>query len=357
METPLILRVRAAIESLGWSQDAVAAAIHSTADKLSKSLSGKRRFTTLELALLADLTGRTIDWFINGKEAEIPLLAARSVGVIAPSSSKILEIAEKMNSADQQLQVLNGSRELVSLPDLVYPVEIAAWATEHAGDELYLLPNSELMETITQKFDTDILVTQLPNIDGFSWQTSSFRLIGVTTTPRWARQRFTLAHELGHILMRHSQELIEDKIDYDTNYDTERAANLFAAEFLMPKDAITSAVTEEPISYNDFNRLVNRFHVSPIALAWRLFDLGLLSAEERAKYSNQRARSAVLFSGMKNYHQQAQTDALVTRLPARLVYEHSAAYEEGRTSARPLAELLGVDSQEIIDQYALPLGA
>lgn len=64
-----------------------------------------------------------------------------------------------------------------------------------------------------------------------------------------ARQKFTLAHELGHIIIPWHYGFIIDDIDdidslnpsYDSPYwQTEREANLFASEILMPFDYIYS---------------------------------------------------------------------------------------------------------------------
>ena len=52
---------------------------------------------------------------------------------------------------------------------------------------------------------------------------------------RWI---FTAAHELGHILL-HPTEY--DRSATDLPVDTEREADAFASEFLMPKSAFTSA--------------------------------------------------------------------------------------------------------------------
>lgn len=46
-----------------------------------------------------------------------------------------------------------------------------------------------------------------------------------------SRQRFTLAHELGHIFLKH-----HTKYKYLNNYVKEKSANAFAGELLMPRE-------------------------------------------------------------------------------------------------------------------------
>ena len=52
----------------------------------------------------------------------------------------------------------------------------------------------------------------------------------------------------------------------------EREANVFAAELLMPEEAVQDAWLE----LADANRLAVRFDVSPSAMRWRLYSFGLL---------------------------------------------------------------------------------
>src|SRR5438034_11751378 len=69
-------------------------------------------------------------------------------------------------------------------------------------------------------------------------------IIGVNARQALARQRFTIAHELGHYLLHSSRELFVDK-DYIVHFRDENSssgydpveveANQFAAELIMPE--------------------------------------------------------------------------------------------------------------------------
>ncbi|HTU78400.1 MAG TPA: ImmA/IrrE family metallo-endopeptidase [Solirubrobacteraceae bacterium] len=69
-------------------------------------------------------------------------------------------------------------------------------------------------------------------------------VIGINADHPETRQRFTMAHELGHYLLRHHEraEAYEDRFHLDLAENTppgfdwraERAANDFAADLLMP---------------------------------------------------------------------------------------------------------------------------
>ena len=84
------------------------------------------------------------------------------------------------------------------------------------------------------------------------------------------RRRFTLAHELGHwvcqclegttrpVYCRAEEVGMEPEAK-----QLEREANIFAANLVMPEEAVRAAAGD------------NRFGVSDEALAWRLYNLGL----------------------------------------------------------------------------------
>lgn len=102
------------------------------------------------------------------------------------------------------------------------------------------------------------------------------------------RQRFTLAHELGHFVLHRSLVDLYNGVDDTTMYRStalceiyntaikqshERQANSFAAHFLMPENHLREAVAGNPPIID----LVHQFQVSPSAMRWRLKNLGLMA--------------------------------------------------------------------------------
>ena len=100
------------------------------------------------------------------------------------------------------------------------------------------------------------------------------------------RERFTLAHELGHFMLHIAPTFKDDCIEDDTielnrdgNWDVkEMEANKFAAEFLMPKekvetefDIIDSSLSKEM----KIEKLAEIFQVSRQAIQFRLQSIGL----------------------------------------------------------------------------------
>lgn len=84
-----------------------------------------------------------------------------------------------------------------------------------------------------------------------------------------ARQRFTIAHELGHLVLNiNNDELDEEKI-----------CNRFASALLMPKEAIINefGYSRGNINFFELTAFKNEFKVSYAAIVYRLKDLNIIS--------------------------------------------------------------------------------
>ena len=120
-------------------------------------------------------------------------------------------------------------------------------------------------------------------------------MIGVNRNHHPNRQRFTIAHELGHYLL-HENEVVHfdgerpgftvhlrDHASSEGKDDLEREANLFAAELLMPARFLRKDVHEKPIDLFDdpgkaLDTLAKKYAVSREALTYRLGYLGLIDS-------------------------------------------------------------------------------
>jgi len=87
------------------------------------------------------------------------------------------------------------------------------------------------------------------------------------------RQRFTLAYELGHLVMHASTEV-------DASRDVSHEANLFAAALLMPEKEIKKDF-EGGITVPKLADLKKKWKVSMIALLHRADDLGFISPNQK----------------------------------------------------------------------------
>lgn len=107
------------------------------------------------------------------------------------------------------------------------------------------------------------------------------RYIYFNRNESYVRQRFTLAHEIGHHILNHvtpcSPKHRDDLNAFSVNSccSEEREANSFAAQLLMPEDAINYMLFNQGVS--NISDLAKKFEVSEVAMHYRLKNLGLLS--------------------------------------------------------------------------------
>jgi Zn-dependent peptidase ImmA (M78 family)/DNA-binding XRE family transcriptional regulator len=102
--------------------------------------------------------------------------------------------------------------------------------------------------------------------------------IGVNNHQAPVRQRFSVAHELGHFVLHHDDAHFIDygvpsSVEGETpgyRWEHERAANTFAAELLMPSDMV-----KQDAGTASAARLARRYEVSEEAIGFRLANLGL----------------------------------------------------------------------------------
>lgn len=114
-------------------------------------------------------------------------------------------------------------------------------------------------------------------------------VIGVNANHHPNRQRFTVAHELGHFLLHRdagrvfvdrSPVFFRDGESSEGTSQQEIEANSFAAALLMPETELRKLLNDHPIDAFDemsVRRLAARLGVSVQALTIRLTRLGLVS--------------------------------------------------------------------------------
>ncbi len=84
------------------------------------------------------------------------------------------------------------------------------------------------------------------------------------------RQRFTIAHEIGHVLLGHPPA---DKLSTEEKKSIEAEANIFAGEFLVPYDSLKSSIAKGL----KIDALAKKFFVSQEVLFIRLKDSRLFN--------------------------------------------------------------------------------
>jgi len=124
-----------------------------------------------------------------------------------------------------------------------------------------------------------LLVTPVEKFDGFScWANGHIPVVVAPDRGPRARQRLTMAHELGHLLLNLGDDV-----------DEEKAAYRFAAAFLVPREAVEMELGSRRgrLSELELVTLKAKWGLSMGAWIYRLHDLGILgdSAYRRVQMS------------------------------------------------------------------------
>lgn len=173
--------------------------------------------------------------------------------------------------------------------------------------------------------------------DGFCfWSKRLTRaFVGVNTRDiSFARMRFDLAHELGHVVL-HKGATEEQAKDPVTHKIIEKQANRFAGAFLFPMDAFISEATIPTLDY--FSSLKRRWGISISAMIYRAHDIGLIDEYQRASLYKNMARRQWRGPRREPY------DDLPLERPRML-----------KRAMKVLAEDLGYLSSTILSILALP---
>ena len=154
--------------------------------------------------------------------------------------------------------------------DITEAARAARSLRNHWGLGLDPIPN--LVELLEER-GIKVLSVDLTNIDGLTALVSRrekepLPVIVVNKKDWGERQRFTLAHELGHMV-----------IDVARNLKEEKAAHRFAGAFLMPAETLWAEIGKHrtSIGWGELFELKELLGVSVQAIAFRCHDLGIFN--------------------------------------------------------------------------------
>lgn len=193
---------------------------------------------------------------------------------------------------------------------------------------------SDLIDTIETK-GVKVLITQYDghkNFNGMSARVNGSPVVVVGKHWTGDRQRFTLAHELGHLVLheRLAQEL-----------DEERACHRFAGAFLAPKPAVLQCLGERRthLELQELHLLKLDWGLSMQAWSYRALDLNIIS--KAACQSLWRDTLRHWKAAGKEPGEEYPREN--TSLFKQLVYR---ALAEDRLGASKAAELLGISLKD-----------
>ena len=347
-------RVLGLIEESGLNRRAFGLRVGLDESKMSKSLSGARRFSSVDLARIAELCQVTVDWLITGEEPPLAMAARTTSG----KAGAALNAAKRYSTLRTDLaslgypqpwqprvEVRGGGGYVEQGRSLA--LEVLTYVTE-AGRSINA---GSLITLVEEVFGVDVAVVELGGgFDGLAAASEDVKLIVLATSHVPARQRFTLAHELGHLLAGDDQDVHLDRDIFDNAQakdPSEMRANAFASAFLMPEAMLRDAVGSTGLTEHAFAALACDLVVTPSALAYRLLRLRLIDAGICDRYKAITGSRAASMAGRGEDFARWVFESSTPRPPGLLVRDTYAAYESGAATLRPYANLLGADVDDL----------
>lgn len=266
---------------------------------LSSIEAGEREVKAWELAKLAEIYGRDIDYFLNieSPQRDVKILwrspetspqktlVERQFILICKRYQNFLNLLGEFDTRNKGLKLKIDKHRLLAPNAFKYVENIASKYIRIL--EVGCRPACSLSKILEE--DLGIKIVFLPmdfDISGGSAIDNNFGmavLVNANDAP-W-RRNFDLAHEFFHLITWEyfaPEEIYQDETKRKSR--VEQLADAFAASLLLPeediRDEFEKRTKDKSISYLNLVDIARDFDVSIEALLWRLVNLGLLKKED-----------------------------------------------------------------------------
>lgn len=224
-------------------------------------------------------------------------------------------------------------------------------------------PLPDVVQAIEERGGAHVVVLDLPEgVAGAYLARPQCPLLFLNGHQALARQRFTVAHEFGHHRMGHASVVDEQKAISGHLHDPKEVrANAFAAEFLMPRDAVTAWGRERvsgAVSLEQVVTLACEYGVSAQAARYALHNAGVLTDARRARQLDEEIAAGLHVELGRQLGLQAPHDELadaagrLPRIPSALRHSALGDLLAGEINAEELALRVGREPGEVAAMLA-----
>ena len=306
------------------------------------------------LIALSDALGVPVDYLASDSDIRLESVDFRKKRLTSKREEAQVE-ASVLHLLERYLTV----EEILGLPTVAWDMpREAPWPVlrdpaeaEHAARGLRahwglgLDPIPNLVDLLEER-GIKVLAMSLTNIDGLTARVrregTSVASVVVVNRDDWGeRQRFTLAHELGHMALETAPKI-----------DDEKAAHRFAGAFLMPAETLRSEIGKrrKSMGWGELFDLKRIFGVSAQALTYRCKDLGIFGAPLVRRLFEEFTRRGWRSPPYR------EPGAMPGERPMRFERLCFRALAEGAISEAKAAELLGHSVRELNRRMDEPPG-
>jgi Zn-dependent peptidase ImmA (M78 family)/transcriptional regulator with XRE-family HTH domain len=243
----------------------------------------------------------------------------------------------------------HARRDWVAVDHGDFPVEVLDDA-EKAADQLRELwklgvdPVASMVDLLEEK-GIKVVALDLPlEVSGSKAlaradQAGDVAVIVVNKNHNGERQRFTLAHELAHLILRPSGALIDDEASL------EKASDRFAGAFLVPAVSLIERLgaARTSISLGEIYEQKSFYGVSCSSVVVRCKQLGILGQAAWGKLWGVLKKNGLVGKDAK------EPRPLAPEVPRRMERLCLHAISEGAVSESKAAEILGISVRKLDD--------
>lgn len=283
-------RLMRARKAAGLSMNALATEVGVSANAIKKYEHGETMPTSANLLKLAKTLGVRTEYFFRPVKIALEGIEYRKR---ASTPQKLLDQinGDVMEQAERWAELLDLYPDSVKpVPTFALPdnlpkqvanyddIEVIAIQMREAWT-LGLNPIPEMIDALESKgimiISTD--VESKKKFDGLAGSIGRTPVVVISSHQSGDRQRFTLAHELGHLVLH-------DRLNADL--DEEKACNHFAGAFLLPKPALLQHIGEHrrALEPRELFMLKHEFGISMMAILVRVGQCGVISESLQKQY-------------------------------------------------------------------------
>lgn len=284
-------RFARARKASGLSMNALANEVGLSANAIKKYEHGITMPSSSNLLKLAKVLDVRTEYFFRPMKVKLEGVEYRKR---ANTPKKILDRinADVLDQAERWQELIELYPDSIKpIPDFTLPVSLPKQITsEEQAEELAtamrnawdlgLNPIHDMIDTLESKgvmiITTDVATGK--KFDGLAGMIDNMPVVVISTSQSGDRQRFTLAHELGH-LVAHGR-LSED-------IDEEKFCNAFAGAFLLPAQTLIQHLGEKRrhIEPREFFMLKHEYGISMLAILFRAGQCGIITpATQKSLY-------------------------------------------------------------------------
>lgn len=353
-------RVRFARDSKGYSQEEFASKMgFKDRQSVSDIENGKRNILPEELETLSRELGYDVDFFLD----PYAVYGESTFSWRASPGIDKADVSGFEQRAGQWVGLIRWTQAMVGLErnPLGYRLNLttkssfedAVNSAEALVSKLSLgnIPAEKLVKVIENELDIPVLFVDTISREGVSISGAvchlpEMQVILVNRNESYARMVYDLAHELFHVLTWYDmkpEHIESDEISMcNEKRRIEQLADNFAAALIMPQKSLENLIDKRLLSDPEHLwQVANKMHVSPSALAWRLFNM---------KWVNEQTKDALRAKPSNN------TDQKPKRFSYGFVSSIHSVIDNGLLSARKAAKTLGITLSELVglfEEYGL----